>query len=213
MKCFILSFAALMVFAWVARGDVLPTGSKWFHHQVTIDNLNDYPQYVFFVYPKHIDVTRGAAEVKPSKPVAISDSNPLAYSKGMYFYAVPRETFAAAKNAPLESWFGGNAEGVLRSSEQLSPRRSTRKSDSADLLVSHYVASIKEGRLTMKNVGDKRFDSQGAEINAQDNENENSSVLYPGPDAASRWLVLGVSSVAAALIGVSFIRGRRLMSQ
>ena len=219
MKTVIGCLSLTLLLSSVTRADLLAPGTKWFRHDIQIDNVKDHARSVFYVYPKHTDFGRAAAQAKQDESVAISDGNPLATRNGLHLYAIPREVYKEAGGKPQESWFNGTTPGVIKSTESFSPQRATRSTDPAERLVTHYRVTVEEKGLTWKHAGDKRYDKNNKELDEKPESGKKTSLLLGEPDEdqndepgsmRSRWLYVGIPMVALLLIGLTlFLRGKR----
>jgi hypothetical protein len=182
----------LLVLAGTARADLIPPGFKPISHAIQVNNLKDHADYVFYVYPKHTDFARAAARFEPDKTVSVSDGNPLAYGK-MRFYAVPKRLYDEAKGEPREDWFNGKETTVLVSPNGPAVLRNIRKSDRTERVVTEYEVAIEGGKLTVKQVAEKRYDGANKEISRGTGSTDARDSL---------WYYFGVPAVAAVMIAL-----------
>jgi hypothetical protein len=94
------------------RADLLPPGQKPVEHVLRIENTKEYPDHVFFIYPR--DINRG---LPGNTSVRVGDNgegsmagNPLARRNGAFLYAVPRSLMDKEKT-PREEWFESHRSG------------------------------------------------------------------------------------------------------
>lgn len=128
------------------RADLLPPGQKPVEHLLRIENIKEYPDHVFFIYPR--DLNRGQPG---NTSVRVGDNgegtmagNPLARRAGVFLYAVPR-TLADKVKTPSEEWFEKPANGVLKSALPVGPIRTVAEKDPRKRIVTRYQIEIKDG--------------------------------------------------------------------
>jgi hypothetical protein len=126
----------------------------------------------------------------------------------MKVYAVPQEVYKKAGGKAKPEWFDGKMPGVLKSEEGVTVQRTTRNSDPATRIVTHYQVTIKEGKLTLKHVADKRYDNKNKEVaSAAETESLLPDVLVVETSTQQRlWFYLGVPLAAACLAGFVLYR-------
>jgi len=219
MKTVLGCLSLTLLLSGVLRADLLAPGTRWFRHDIQIDNVKDHDKYVFYVYPKHTDFGRAAAQAKQDEAVIISDGNPLAMRGGLRLYAVPRELYQKSGGKPKETWFDGSTPGVIKSKETFSPQRATSSTDPAERRVSHYEVRMEEKGLTLKAAGDKLYGKNNKELSPPSEPAKKTSLLLGDPEdgletesapARSRLLYVGIPTLALLLIGLTlFLRGKR----
>jgi hypothetical protein len=110
----LLSLAAGVVtlltgLAGTARSDVLPPGSKSVRHDAVFENVNDYPDHVFFLWPRDLPRSQpGNSSVRVAATgEATLAGNPLARAQhgGPFLFAVPKGRFGGDPSQPPK-WGG-----------------------------------------------------------------------------------------------------------
>ncbi len=147
MRCVPFAVVLGLLCAVPALADLLPPNSKRVSHVLRFENIKDYADYAFYVYPR--DLARG----KPgNSSVRVDDSgevnyfgNPLARRNGTYLYAIPRKLFKDDKQPPQEEWFEKPANGILKSERLVNQVRILPNSDPRTKIVTRYKIEIKDG--------------------------------------------------------------------
>jgi hypothetical protein len=197
-----------MLLASPVRADILPQGYKWIGHEMEIMNLKDYPGYVFYAYPRHTDFERAPAQAEPGKTASLS-GNPLATGH-MHLYAVPKELFDQAKGKPQPSWFDGKTSSVLRSTEHVGVRRSAKRTDPTERLVTQFEVAITDGKLSYRQVGEKHVDRDNKEVTPDSTEDEGLTASAGEMTTNQKFgYYVGIPTAAAVLLGVTLVLRRR----
>jgi len=152
MQRILFSLFLALLFVQAARADLLPPQHKGVQHVLRLENIKDYPDYVFYIYPRDL-----ARNQPGNSSVRVADSgeaslagNPLARRNGAFLYAIPRKLFKDAKQPPLEEWFEKPADGIFKSERLAGQIRSLPNSDPRNLIVTRYRIAIKDGlKLTL----------------------------------------------------------------
>jgi len=195
----------LLMTTGAALADVLPPGHKWVKHDVHFEGIKDYPNYVFYLWPR--DLSRGRAgnsSVRvPESGETTLGGNPLAraQSGGTFLFAVPTELFGGdPARPPDEAWFEGKEKRVLKSAPLVGEVRTARQGDPRDRFLTRYRVAIKFGKLETELLSQEQPSAETADTPG----GEDRSPTY-------RWLLAGGMGLAAvmAALGLMFARWRR----
>ena len=172
-RVFIMLFAML----GAASADVILPEEHTVEHRLYINNLDDYDEYEFFIYPTHMtkNVSEGSAFFTSSEV-------PRAYK-----FALPR-LYAVKKtdmeNRSIEEYF----EDALKSDIGLGRISSLPNSDPRTSIETYYNISIHEGELTL------------LEILERDECEAQHECPEPEPDYVFPMLTLGVGLLVGYLV-------------
>jgi len=179
----------------VAWADIIPPGYKSIEHLVEFENLGDFPDYAFYVYPR--DLAReqegnSSVLLGPDASADISRLNPLAVgqSGGVFLFAIPKSLAGAGDQPPKEEWFTADAPGVFKS--RLADQRRNAPLHGSDRVVNRYRVAGLPQSLSVTEVP--------IEGSSDDpSRDSGTSPLLPGyamwflaalPVAAALWIVL-----------------------
>jgi hypothetical protein len=181
--------------ARTAQGDVVAPGYKFVRHDAVFENVNDFPEYVFFVWPR--DISRDQPGNSSVRVAATGEAtlggNPLARAQhgGPFLFAVPKGLFGGdPSQPPRDEWFENPTEGVLKSAALVPEIRSAPLWEPRDRFVTRYRIAIQDGRLDATLLSHEQ----------------------PGDGAApgsGRWLIAGGLAVAALALAAGLILVRR----
>jgi hypothetical protein len=181
----------------IAQADLLPPGHRSVQHILRIDNIHDYPEYVFYVYPR--DLPRGrpgnsSARVD-DKGEANFAGNPLARRKGAFLYAIPRTLFKDPTLPPEEEWFEKPAKGIFKSDPLVGQIRSVPVADPRKQILTRYRVAIKDG-LKLTQVPEEKTGQEEEEASVSTNR---------------RWLIAAGAGMCALIscLGLLVTRLRR----
>jgi hypothetical protein len=189
-----------------SSADVLPPGSKPVSHVARFENLDDYPDYTFYLKSRgrHRQAKEEREKADPDSRIALApltaggessmNGNPIEGPKVLF--AVPKKLRDKAQ--PLAAWFDGDHPDVL-TAELGHGRRAAPLIERSNKFTTTYHVSIADGRLTaqaVKEEGDAPPE-QGAVDGPADEE--------PG---LKRAVIGGALAIAALAIGL-FIYFRR----
>lgn len=199
MRSILFSMIVCLLLVQAGQADLLPPNHKPVSHVLRIVNIKDYPDYVFFVYPRDLPRNRpgnSSVRVDDSGQVDFA-ANPLARRTGAFLYAIPRKLFKDIKQPPQEEWFEKPADGVLKSERLVNQIRIVPKSDPRKQIITRYRIEIKDGLKTTLLPEEKP---------AREEEEEAANVA-----ARSRWMIgWGIGSCAVISgLGLLFVRWRR----
>jgi hypothetical protein len=145
MRPIAFALSAALLAIGLARADILPPGGKWINHVAKFENVGDFTEYLFYVYPR--DLHRGrpgnsSVRVPESGEVSIGGFNPLAAGGGIFLFAIPKKLHVDTESSPAEKWFTTEIAGVLKSKALVTPIRSVDRSDERDQIVTTYRIRI-----------------------------------------------------------------------
>jgi hypothetical protein len=200
---YIAGVTVVMVLASSSPADILPPGSKWVSHDARFENLKDFPDYVFYMGPRHTDFERAYPRVGDNGEVGLG-GNPMAFGRGQFLFAVPKAIHGELNRQPDKEWFEGKVEGVLKSGPLAHPIRSAPQSERRDHFLTRYTIAIADGKLTTTQTADDQpaGTSAPAPGGASDSASEGES---------QRWMIAGGLGLAGllAVAGLVAVRGRR----
>jgi hypothetical protein len=187
---------AIFTVALFARADILPPNSKWISHVVRFENISDYSEYVFYVYPR--DLHRGhpgnsSIRVPENGEVAISGLNPLVTGGGIFLFAVPRSIHGPDATTAKEEWFDGKTPGVLKSNPLAHPVRTVASSDARDRIVTKYRIDMKDG-LKLDEIGPEPTTADVSVVSGP-------TIVSEEAGGFGRWRWIGVCAAAGLAIG------------
>lgn len=193
MRHYLLASVLILVVASSVRADLLPPGQKPVQHLLRIENIKDFPDHYFFVYPRDL-----ARKLPGNSSVRVNDQgeatlagNPLARRNGVFLYAIPHSLFTEKGQAPKEEWFEKPGEGILKSARLVDPIRTVSVKDPRRQIVTRYRIEIKEG-LTLTLLKDEKKAQQQEESAANDN----------------RWMVAGGALMCAFFTSAGLLASR-----
>jgi hypothetical protein len=181
--------------ARTAQGDMVAPGYKFVRHDAVFESVNDYPEYVFFVWPRDISRDQpgnSSVRVAPTGEATLG-GNPLARAQhgGPFLFAVPKGLFGEdPSQPPRDEWFENPTAGVLKSAALVPEIRSAPLWEPRDRFVTRYRIAIQDGTLETTLVSHEQ----------------------PGDEAApgfGRWLIAGGLMAAALVLVAGLIVVRR----
>jgi hypothetical protein len=167
MRRILFSLSVALLLAPAARADLLPPQHKAVKHLLRLENIKDYPDYVFYIYPRDLPRNQpgnSSVRVEDSGEASLS-GNPLVRGKGAFLYAIPRKLFKDAKQPPQEEWFEKPTEGIFKSEPLVNQVRSLPKSDPRTQIVTRYRIAIKDG-LKLTQVAEEKPKKEEEEASA-----------------------------------------------
>lgn len=208
----IVAFTAFVAFAAAAHADILAPGTKWVSHNVRFENLKDFPDHVFYLKSirwreqdlQKDDKTKKAeredtrrVEVQPFQPDGVGQlgGNPIDGPK--WLFAVSKKLLPDPQEKPLEKWFYGDHEGVLKV-QMMHGRRSAPVSEKRDSFLTVYRIDIADGKMTATVVSDEIPGALG----------EKGEAVADSDDDSHRLIIGGSAFIVALAIGL-FIYFRR----
>ncbi len=205
MRQFAFAVTGLLAVASASRSDILPPGAKWINHVAKFENIADFPEYVFYAYPRDLDRRRpgnSSVRVTESGEVVISGFNPLAAGGGIFLFAVPKKLHGDSESPPAEEWFTGNVAGVLKSKPLAHAVRTANKSDPRDRIVTTYRIEFKDG-LQLAEVTSE-------ELKRTDERVSPASVVTEDAPRGPQWhWIIGGAATGAALVCACWLALRK----
>lgn len=206
-------WAMILALSWcaAAQADLVPFGQRYVPNERYLDNLGDYPEYVFFVandrnpeeFGKNILPSYGPSSTPWYQLASDGHVGQTHFSRVQttaHLYAVPRQL--AQQEAPNESWFSRPKPGILKSDvpiENLGYWESTTglrfTLDRTDKIITHYRVELADSGLQLHRISLEQLDTLGRPVGT-----------------LSRVVGGAFAALAVASIGVIYVRRRRRQS-
>jgi hypothetical protein len=182
----------VMVFG-MSSADIIMPAYHYVQHNLYLDNIEDYDEYQFFIFPNHMteNVTEGTSLMSTSKvPSFYKFASP-------HLYAVKKTDMA---NKTLEEYF----PLALKRDESLSVIDSLPDTDPRTEIETHYTVEIKDSKLLLT---EKQNDSIGHVI-IEDEKNSEDVIIEDTPERGPDYYLLAVGLGIGLVLG--YLAGKKL---
>jgi hypothetical protein len=182
----------------LARADVSVPGRKTVLHELTFDNLGDYPNHRFYLVSEQRSqpIAQGCIEVEPGKALR-PGANDAFMHRGVSLFAVPREVVQKEGETPRKEWFDGATSGVCKSDEAVAVSAGVPVSSPVAAIHTRYRIDLKDGVIHLVTTEDQPVDAAGR------------PVPTAAPGSATNWILPGIAVAAAVLAAVLALLSRR----
>jgi hypothetical protein len=182
----------------LTRADVPVPGRKTVLHELTFENLDEYPGYRFYLVSEQPlqPFAQGCLKVEAGQKLRPGDG--YAFARwSVYLFAVPQEVVQKEGDSPKKEWFDGATSGVWKSEQAVNVAAGLPDSSPVAVINTRYRIDLKDGVLHLATTEEQPVDAAGR------------PVARSVPVSATNWIIPGIAVVAAVLAGVLALLSRR----
>jgi hypothetical protein len=164
-------------------------GYKIVLHELTFDNLDEYPNHRFYLVCEQRlkPFAQGCIKVEPGQKVRPGHEDYVFMHWSVHLFAVPQEVAQKEGDTPKKEWFDGATSGVSKSEEEVVVTASVPASSPVAAIHTRYRIDLKDGVLRL-------VTTEEQPVNAT---------------SVTNWIIPGIALVAAVLAAVLALLSRR----